>query len=95
MRPPSFRPRWLLRLPFDHPLWILYSSGTTGLTKAILHGHGGVVLSGCAGSLHNDVGPSYSDNNFGDATINRHDLRLGTSEIHDMVEKFPGSSIRC
>jgi acetoacetyl-CoA synthetase len=44
-------------LPFDHPLWIVYSSGTTGLPKGIVHGHGGVVLEQRkAAELHMDVG---------------------------------------
>jgi acetoacetyl-CoA synthetase len=32
------------QVPFDHPLWILLSSGTTGLPKPIMHGHGGILL---------------------------------------------------
>jgi len=43
------------QVPFDHPLWIVYSSGTTGNPKPIVHGHGGVVLEGCKQSLHQDL----------------------------------------
>lgn len=59
-----FEPLWL---PFDHPLWIVYSSGTTGLPKPIVHGHGGSVLVALQQlALHYDVGCSYDANSWGE-----------------------------
>ncbi len=60
----AFEPLWL---PFDHPLWVVYSSGTTGLPKPIVHGHGGTVIVALQmANLHNDVGCSYEDNSWGE-----------------------------
>ena len=45
-------------LPFDHPLWVLYSSGTTGLPKPIVQGQGGILLEHLKSTvLHLDLGP--------------------------------------
>jgi len=59
----AFAPEWL---PFDHPLWIVYSSGTTGLPKPLVHGHGGIIMMAAAGNKQGDVGCSYAPNSLGE-----------------------------
>jgi acetoacetyl-CoA synthetase len=84
-------------VPFDHPLWVLYSSGTTGVPKGLVHGHGGVVLDMLKVlGLHLDLGPGdrlfwYTTTNWMMWNFNVSALLVGASVVlYDGSPTWPG-----
>ena len=66
-------------MPFEHPLWVLYSSGTTGLPKAIVQSQGGILLEHLK-MLHLHV-----DAQAGDRAVLVHHDRLDDVELHRLA----------
>ena len=86
-------------VPFAHPIWVVYSSGTTGLPKAIVHGHGGMLLENLKTvALHNDLSSEdvfqwYSSTSWIMWNINVACLLVGaTIAIYDGNPKWPDAT---